>query len=140
MKAMKLGTRLALTLLTLLAVASEERAQQPPPPADPAAAAAHAAAAGEAVSAPAALALARAALKAQGGDSFVKLQSLIMTGTAALSKPGSVQALPAKFIIIMAGESCRVELKSPLFTLQQIYDGRQNYMNMPGVNFPPLTK
>jgi hypothetical protein len=132
---MKLGTRLAFMLLTLFAVASNARAQQSTtaPPA------VHAA--GEAVvSSPAALELARAALKAQGGDSFIKLKSLVLTGTADISKPGSVQAIPAKFVIIMAGENCRVELQSPFFSLRQIYDGRQNYMNLPGVNFPPITK
>lgn len=130
---MKSGTRLALTLVALLTAALCARAQQPAQPAADTGS-------GAAASAPAALALARAALKAQGGDGFVKLRSLIMKGTAEISKPGSVQSLPAKFIIVMSGDNCRVELRSPLFTLQQIYDGQQNYLNMPGVNFPPITK
>lgn len=132
---MRLGTRLAFTLLTLLAAAPNARPQtaKVAPPAAQAAKEARA-------SSSSALTLARTALKAQGGDSFLKMTSLVIHGGVDITGPGSVQTLPAKFVIITSGESCRIDLQTPLFRLQQVYDGRDNFVNLPGVNMPPLTK
>lgn len=138
---MRLGTRLAFTLLTLLASAPHALPQDSKAPSPAAAAPPAAQAAKRAVaSSPAALALARAALKALGGDSFLKMTSLVIHGGVDITGPSSVQALPAKFVIITSGESCRVDLQTPLFRLQQVYDGRDNFVNLPGMNMPPLTK
>lgn len=132
---MRLGTRLSFTLLAILAVAPgalPQNAKAVPPAAQAPKTAV--------TSSPAALALARAALKAQGGDNFVKMTSLVIHGSVDISSPGTVQTLPAKFVVITAGDNCRVDLQTPLFRLQQVYDGRDNFVNLAGMNMPPVTK
>jgi hypothetical protein len=87
------------------------------------------------------LELARAALAAQGGDSFKNLKNMWLTGSVDLYAPNSAQALPGKFSLITAGERMRLDVDArPVFSFKQIYDGQQSYSSMPGVQMPPANK
>lgn len=87
--------------------------------------------------------LARASFNAEGGEKFRALKSLVISGSADLYAPNSSFSLPAKFIIITAGERSRREIRAdppapPLIRL--IYDGQNSYSNMPGFTPPPVNK
>lgn len=85
--------------------------------------------------------LARAALAAQGGDKFKKLQSLMLTGSVDLYPPNSTQSIPGKFAIVTAGDKVRIEIDArPAISFKQIYDGQQSYSSVPGVQLPPASK
>lgn len=87
--------------------------------------------------------LARAAYNAEGGEKFRSMKSLLVSGSADLYGPGSSMGLPARFIVITAGERSRREIRAepplpPLIRL--IYDGQQGYSNLPGFTPPPVNK
>jgi hypothetical protein len=87
--------------------------------------------------------LARAAFNAEGGEKFRSLKSLFVSGSADLYGPGSSMGLPARFIVITAGERSRREIRAepplpPLISM--IHDGRQAYSNMPGFVPPAVNK
>lgn len=130
--------------LVLLVIVSAVMAQAP----DPAKSKIAPAAGGSTIPAPPAitanstpLELARAALAAQGGDKFKNLKSMMLTGSADLYPPNSAQSIPAKFVIVSAGEKVRIEIDArPIFNFKQVYDGQQSYSSMPGVQMPPASK
>lgn len=84
----------------------------------------------------AALALAKAALKAQGGDKFRALKSVTLVGTVELYSPNSTQPYPAKFALVIAGERRRLEVQSAAFNLQQVDNGQQNYSSIANMRSP----
>lgn len=84
--------------------------------------------------------LARAALASLGGDKFRNLKSLVVAGSADLYSPNSTQALPAKFAIISAGDLYRLEIQSPVFNMQQIFDGQRSYSSVRGFELPSPNK
>jgi hypothetical protein len=85
--------------------------------------------------------LARAALAAQGGDKFKHLKSMMLIGSADLYPPSSASSIPAKFVIVTAGDKVRIEIDArPMFNFKQVYDGQQSYSSMPGVQLPPASK
>jgi|SRR5882672_3051138 len=87
------------------------------------------------------LELARAALIAQGGDKFKNLKSMLLIGSADLYPPNSASSIPGKFSIVTAGDKVRIEIDArPVFNFKQVYDGRQSYSSMPGVEMPPPSK
>lgn len=87
------------------------------------------------------LELARAALIAQGGDKFKNLKSMLLIGSADLYAPNSASSIPGKFSIVTAGDKVRIEIDArPVFNFKQVYDGRQSYSSMPGVEMPPPSK
>ncbi len=85
--------------------------------------------------------LARAALAAQGGDKFKNLKSMMLVGSVDLYPPSSTQSIPGKFAMVTAGDRVRIDIDArPVFAFKQIYDGRQSYSSIPGVEMPPATK
>src|SRR5215213_9590952 len=87
------------------------------------------------------LELARAAFAAQGGETFRKVQNMMMRGSVQLYPPNSVQSLPGSFSLVTAGPKLRMEIDArPAMVFKQIYDGEQTYSSMPNVEMPPLTK
>jgi hypothetical protein len=87
------------------------------------------------------LELARAALKAQGGDKFKNLKSMMLTGSADLYAPNSAQSVPGKFVMVTAGDKVRIDIDaSPIFKFKQVFDGQQSYSSMPGITMPPASK
>lgn len=87
------------------------------------------------------LELARAALIAQGGDKFKNLKSMMLIGSADLFPPNSTNSIPGKFAIVTVGDKVRIEIDArPIFNFKQIYDGRESFSSMPGVQMPPPSK
>jgi hypothetical protein len=85
--------------------------------------------------------LAKAALAAQGGDNFKNLKSMWISGSVDLYAPNSSQPVPGKFAMVTAGEKVRLDVNAqPIVAFKQVYDGRQSYSSMPGVETPPATK
>ena len=87
------------------------------------------------------LELARAALAAQGGEKFKNLKSMMLIGSADLYAPNSTQSIPGKFAIVTAGDKVRIDIDArPIFNFKQVYDGRQSFSSIPGVEMPPPSK
>jgi len=85
--------------------------------------------------------LARAALAAQGGDTFKNLKSTVLRGSVDLYAPNSTQSIPGGFILVLSGDKVRLEIDArPAVAFKQIYDGQQSYSSLPGVNMPPASK
>src|SRR5918911_865521 len=66
--------------------------------------------------------LARAAFLAQGGEKFRALKNMMLIGTVDMFSPGSTQSLTGKFGIIYAGDRMRLNIQTPLFQLESIFD------------------
>ncbi|PYS93701.1 MAG: hypothetical protein DMF64_03760 [Acidobacteria bacterium] len=86
------------------------------------------------------LELARAAFQAQGGEKFRQLKNMVLIGAVDMYSPGSTQSLTGKFGLIFAGERMRMNIQTPLFQLEGIFDGERSYVSMPRVTLPPMNK
>ena len=85
--------------------------------------------------------LARATLKAHGGEKFKNAKTIIMRGSVEVSAPNSAQTLPAAFNIVFSGEKYRFDIMAPpILNFQQISDGQQTYSSMAGVVLPPMNR
>jgi hypothetical protein len=87
----------------------------------------------------ASLELAKATLKAHGGDKFKNMKTLVVRGTADVST-SPTQVLPATFAFVFSGEKYRIDIENPLQSLKQIYDGEQTYSSINNFSFPPLNR
>ena len=124
-----------------LGVAAQNNAKTPEPNAKPAdtAVAAIPAVAITATSTP--IELARAALAAQGGNTFKNLKSTVLRGSVDLYAPNSTQSIPGGFILVLSGDKVRLEIDArPAVAFKQIYDGQRSYSSLPGVDMPPASK
>ena len=85
--------------------------------------------------------LARAALVAQGGETYKTLKSMVLRGSVDLYAPNSTQSIPGGFIWVVAGDKVRLEIDArPAVSFKQIYDGQRSYSSLPGVDLPPASK
>ena len=85
--------------------------------------------------------LARAALAAQGGETYKTLKSMVLRGSVDLYAPNSTQSIPGGFILVIAGDKLRLEVDArPVFSLKFIFDGVRSYSSLPGVDLPPASK
>ena len=85
--------------------------------------------------------LARAALTAQGGETYKTLKSMVLRGSVDLYAPNSTQSIPGGFIWVVAGDKVRLEIDArPAVSFKQIYDGQRSYSSLPGVDMPPASK
>ena len=85
--------------------------------------------------------LARAALAALGGDKFKNMKSMMLVGDATLYAPNSTQSVPGKFVMVTAGEKVRIDIDaSPIFKFKQVFDGRQSFSSIPGLEMPPASR
>jgi hypothetical protein len=86
-----------------------------------------------------AIALAKAALEAHGGDKFKNIKSLVIKGTAEVS--GSPTAtFPASFYIVFAGDKYVLEINNPIQPFKQAYDGKQVSSSFPNFSLPPINR
>ena len=85
----------------------------------------------------AAVALAKSALAAHGGDKFKQMKSIVMKGSVDVNV--SNQVLPGAFSIAMAGDKYYFEINSIVQSIKQIYDGQQTYSSINGFMVPPPT-
>jgi hypothetical protein len=131
-------SRLSLALLLLLGIFAAVNAQQAQPKKDDKAALPSVAAGITAASTP--VELARAAFLAQGGEKFRTMKNMVLIGTVDMFSPGSTQSLSGKFGLIYAGERMRMNIQTPLFQLESIFDGERSYSSMPRVELPPMNK
>ncbi|HRH44979.1 MAG TPA: hypothetical protein PKY82_25300 [Pyrinomonadaceae bacterium] len=95
---------------------------------------------GGAVTDAASLELAKATLKAHGGEKLSQAKTLVLRGTADVTAPGSTFSLPAGFAIITAGEKYRLDIQAGLFNFLQVSDGQNTSSSMPGVTLPPMNR
>lgn len=86
-----------------------------------------------------ALALAKSAREAHGGDKFKNMKTLVIRGTADVSATPS-QTIPATFAFVYAGEKYRIDITNPLQPLKQIFDGEQTFSSINGFSFPPINR
>lgn len=88
---------------------------------------------------PALLEIAKATLKAHGGDGLIKSKSLILRGTADVAA-GAPFTLPATFAIVMAGDKYRLDIQAGVFNFLQISDGVNTSSSTQGVYLPPINR
>lgn len=88
----------------------------------------------------AALDLARAAVAAQGGERFLRRQSIVLSGSADFYVPNAMMSAPGQFVIAAQGNRLYRELRLQNLNIKQIYDGNREYVNMRGIHFPPPDK
>lgn len=85
------------------------------------------------------LEMAKATLKAHGGENFLKMQSMVLRGTGTVTAPGTIQQIPVKFTIVLSKEKYRFDLDGAAFFLfKQIFNGEQVFTSMDGINVPPI--
>src|SRR5258707_13189212 len=85
--------------------------------------------------------LARAALAAQGGETYKTVKSMVLRGSVDLYAPNSTQSIPGGFVWVVAGDKVRLEIDArPAVSFKQIYDGQRSYSSLPGVELPPASK
>ena len=85
----------------------------------------------------AAVALAKAALAAHGGDKFKQMKSIVMKGSVDVNV--SNQVLPGAFSIAVSGDKYYFEINSVVQSLKQVCDGQTTYSSMNPFELPPLT-
>lgn len=96
---------------------------------------------GGAVSDTASLEIAKATLKAHGGEKLNQVKSMVLRGTADVTAPGSTFSLPAGFAIITAGEKYRLDIQAGLFNFLQVFDGQNTSSSgAGGMTLPPLNR
>lgn len=82
--------------------------------------------------------IARAAFAAQGGETYRKLKSLMLTGSLELFSSTSTINVSGRFVTITAGDKLRREINAPPAPFVRIIsDGFSTYVSVPGVNMPP---
>ena len=86
------------------------------------------------------LEIAKATLKAHGGEKLNQAKTMVLRGSVDVSAPNSAQTLPASFAIVLAGEKYRFEIQSAIFNFQQISDGFNTSSSIPGFSLPPINR
>lgn len=85
------------------------------------------------------LELAKATLKAHGGEKFTQINVLAMGGSGDVTQPGGVQVIPITFAIAYTTGKYRFDINGgTFFTFQQIYDGEKIYTSLDGILLPPV--
>jgi hypothetical protein len=82
--------------------------------------------------------LAKATLKAHGGEKLTKAKTIVWRGSAEFSVSGAPQAMPASFALVLAGDKYRFDIQGFGFNFQQISDGINTSSSMPGITLPPM--
>ncbi len=88
-----------------------------------------------------ALDLAKAAIKAHGGEKFLKMKTQIVSGSVDVTTTAFTQTIPATFVTIFSGEKYRIEINNQLTPFKQVYDGEQTSSTLKGsFTLPPLNR
>ena len=83
--------------------------------------------------------VAKAALKAHGGDKFKNMKTLVVRGTAEISGSPTT-TFPAAFAMILSGEKYRLEISNPFQPFKQVYDGQQTQSSVNNFTLPPINR
>ena len=82
--------------------------------------------------------IARAAFAAQGGETYRKLKSLMVSGSLDVFSATSTINISGRFVTITAGDKLRREINAPPAPfIRIISDGANTYVSVPNVNLPP---
>lgn len=88
-----------------------------------------------------AMALARLALDAHGGEKFRTMRTLIIRGSVDVTTSAVAQAFAASFITIFSGEKYRIEINNPFQPIKQIFDGVNTSSTIRGgLTLPPINR
>ena len=119
---------LVLIFAILLSPVSPVRAQTPaPPPPQP--------------KYDAEVALAKLALEAHGGEKLKKMKSLVVRGSVDITTSAFNQAIPATFVMVLAGEKYRIEIMNPFQPIKQVFDGVNTSTTVRGgMTLPPINR
>jgi hypothetical protein len=86
-------------------------------------------------------ALVKLAVDAHGGDKFRKMKSLSLIGTVDVTASSMPQAIPATFVMILAGDRYRIEINNPFQPIKQVFDGAQTTTSVAnGFTLPPFNR
>jgi hypothetical protein len=84
--------------------------------------------------------MAKAALKAHGGDKFKEMKTLDVRGSVDVSTSTMGQPLAGSFAMISAGDRYRLQLQTPMIVFTQTFDGEQTYSSVAGFQIPPINR
>lgn len=84
--------------------------------------------------------LAQSVLAAHGGENLKKVKTMSVLGTVELASSEMMMPMTGSFAMVVEGEKGRFDLKMPVFSFTQIYDGRQIQSSMEGVYLPPVSQ
>jgi hypothetical protein len=85
-------------------------------------------------SAASAVAIARGALTAHGGEKFRSLKAIKLSGIGSAISPLHAEPVPAEFTMICTDEQIRIDVAVPFGTIQLINDGTRFYNLVNGVS------
>jgi hypothetical protein len=117
---------LSFVLIVLAAIGAAAQKTQPGGPADTVAA-----------ENAAALALAKTALAAHGGDKFRQMKSLVIKGSADINVSNQIQ--PGAFSTAFSGNKYYFEVAMAVQSFTQVSDGVNTTSSVPGILLPPVT-
>lgn len=87
------------------------------------------------------IALAKLALEAHGGEKLKKMKSLVVRGSVDITTSAFNQAIPATFVMVLAGEKYRLELMNPFQPIKQVFDGVNTSTTVQGgMTLPPINR
>jgi len=87
------------------------------------------------------IALAKLALAAHGGDKLKNMKSLVLRGSVDVTTSAINQAIPATFVMVLAGEKYRLELMNPFQPIKQVFDGVNTTTTIQsGWTLPPINR
>lgn len=87
------------------------------------------------------IALAKLALEAHGGEKLRKMKSLVIRGSVDVTTSAFNQAIPATFVMVLAGEKYRLELMNPFQPVKQVFDGVTTSTTIQGgLTLPPINR
>ena len=87
------------------------------------------------------IALAKLALDAHGGEKLRRMKSLVVRGAVDITTSAFNQAIPATFVMVLAGEKYRFELMNPFQPIKQVFDGVNTSTTIQGgMTLPPINR
>lgn len=86
-------------------------------------------------------ALAMRVLEAHGGARLKAMRTLVIRGSVDVTTSTITQAIPASFVMILAGDKYRIELNNPFQPFTQVYDGVNTTSSIQGgLTLPPINR
>jgi hypothetical protein len=87
------------------------------------------------------IALAKLTLDAHGGEKLKKMKSLVVRGSVDITTSAFNQAIPATFVMVIAGEKYRLEIMNPFQPIKQVFDGVNTSTTIQGgMTLPPINR
>lgn len=86
-------------------------------------------------------ALANQVLEAHGGARLKAMKTLVIRGSVDVTTSAIIQAIPATFVMILAGDKYRIEVNNPFQPFKQVYDGVSTASSIQGgLTLPPINR